>query len=247
MGYQIACIVWITGACVSFISHLLLRLFAYRAVKRYSACRDARINSIYSKCAQEFGLSVRPPLLFGTLKEPACVTALLRPAIILNKEIASRLSDNEIHIVLCHELTHIKRKHHLARSIYDVITILFWFNPIAWVAKYEFAYICETDCDKHTLKSRGIPTKEYTSALLRLLELSQARAAHPGRIGALGFLAARRRFADILRRPSRIRAVAVTVLVSLIVAVTIVFSVSTSRGMFYPFPAYTGENRELAE
>lgn len=249
-AYEIASIIWIIGAAVFVACYLLRGLFAYRAIRGYAVCKDERLSRIYSKCANELNIKSRPSLLLGTLKEPACVVTVFHPAVILNRDIALQLSDNELQVVLCHELTHIKRKHHFAQRIYDFVSALYWFNPLVWIAKHEFSHICEMDCDSHTLKLLLPQTtvKEYTSVMLRLLELSAKTGNNGfGKIGALSFLLAKQRFINILHRPSKIITVAMLLVVMLCTVLTVALSAAVSRTMFYPYPAYSNGTLEYTE
>ncbi len=249
-GYEIASMIWIIGTGMFLLYYLLRGLFAHRAVKRYHVCEDERLLRIYSESAQRLQLKRTPPLLFGTLKDPACVVALLRPIVILNKEIALRLSDKELQIVLCHELTHVQRKHHFAGRMYDFVSVLHWFNPLVWIARHEFSYTCETDCDGHTLKALAplATVKDYATTMLRLMELASEKGdAHFGAIGALSFLLIKQRFVSILHRPSKKKRLALIVLASFCVVCTILFSMTISRSMFYPFPAHIDEYSEQAQ
>jgi len=247
-GYEIASVIWMAGAGAFLIYYLLRGLFAYRAVKRYSVCEDERIVGIYSECAANgLNLSIMPPLLFGTLKDPACVVNIFRPVVILNKDIALKLSNRELQVVLYHELIHIRRKHCFAQHIYDIISVLYWFNPLVWIAKHEFAYTCEMDCDNHAVKSISprATAKEYTAAMLRLIELSsEVGNSGFGEIGALSFLMMKQRFVNIIHKPSKKRSAAVILAVVLCMTLTVMLSVAASRAMFYPYPAYTNGDYE---
>lgn len=246
-GYEIASIVWIIGAVVFLFYYLLRGFLAYRAIKKYCPCTDERISLIYGKCADELNMRRLPKLLFGTLKDPACVVTIFHPAVILNADIAKQLSEKELEVVSYHELTHIIRKHHLFQRIYDLISILYWFNPLLWIAKYEFAYTCEMDCDNQVLKTLSPQgtVKEYTTTMLRLMELSAgAGNASMGKINALGFLMAKQRFINILHKPSRKKEIVILIVVVLCIALTITLSATTSRAFFYPYPAYSNETHE---
>ena len=249
-GYEIASVIWMAGAWAFLIYFLLRGLFAYRAIKKYPLCEDERIVGLYSECANRLSFSIAPPLLFGALKDPACVVSIFRPVVILNKEIVSKLSDKELQVVLYHELTHIRRKHCAAQRIYDIISVLYWFNPLVWVSKHEFAYICEMDCDNHALKSLSLraTVKEYIAAMLHLIELSSLSSNRGfGGIDALGFLMMKQRFVNILYRSSKKRSVAIVLVAVLCMTFTVVLSITVSRTMFYPYPAYAFGDYEYRE
>ena len=97
------------------------------------------------------------------------------------------------------------------------------------------------DCDRNTLKFlRGkIADIDYARAMLRLLELSMVQTKKIGYgMSALGSLLAKRRIELIMNRPSKTKHIIFTIVLAVLLAATILFSVMLSRGHFYPYPAY---------
>ncbi len=244
-GYHIACIVWLAGV-IAFAAYYTVRvLLARRALKKYAFCENERVNSIYRSCMETVGLKKAPVLYFGTLQEPACVVSALRPAVILNEEVILQLSDEMLTTVLCHELMHIKRGHHIFRSIFDAISVLHCANPFVWIAKNDFAANCETDCDKRALSVLEGRTNatEYARTMLYLMELSLGRSTgKTGGLNALGFLLAKQRMFNILNdRPCAKKRFLNIAVPALFLIAVLAFSVYMSRGYFYPYPAYNTE------
>ncbi len=239
-GYKIACMIWASGAVLFLLYYSLRGLLAYRAIKKYPACSDERVCRIYIECGAAIRMKQMPELRFGPLKDPACVVTLLHPTVILNEDIVRQLTDSELQIVLSHELTHIKRKHHLFQRIYDLACCLNWFNPFVWIAKNDFALSCEMDCDAYTLQilTEKTSSVDYATAMLRLMELSagSGKAAF-GKIDALGFLLVKQRFSYILNKPSKERYIVTMAVLTLFAAFVIAFSAMVSRTYFYPYPA----------
>ena len=240
-GYRIACWIWAGGCGVFLLCDIVRAALAKRALKGYPRCNDERITAICAHCAQSIGLKKAPALYYGTLESPVCVTGAIRPALLMDKVIVERLTDTELSAVFFHELTHVKRRHLLWERIYDVVCLANWFNPFAWIARREFSLYCETDCDDKALKaSRGeMAQREYALAILRLLELSTARAAKSRKaFGALSFLLAKRRIERITQKAPRFKSGMVCVVLALSLALTVALSLRFSREHFYPYPAY---------
>lgn len=240
-GYYIACAVWVCGIAILSAVDIVRTAFAHHAIRSYRVCTDERINNICIRCGQLFGIKKAPPIYFGTLDDPACVAGALRPAIILNEAIVKQLTDIELTAVLSHELAHIKRGHIILERIFHYVCIINWFNLLSWVAKKDLAVHCEMDCDRNTLKFlRGkIADIDYARAMLRLLELSMVQTKKIGYgMSALGSLLAKRRVGLIMNRPSKTKHIIFTIVLAVLLAATILFSVMLSRGHFYPYPAY---------
>lgn len=241
-GYKMASIIWLIGVVLFLCYYLLRGVLAHLAIKKYPRCVDERIVQIYINCATQLNVKKLPRLIYGTLKDPACVfVTIFDPVIILNHNIINQLSDKELQIVLSHELEHVKRKHHTLQRIFDFISAVYWCNPIIWMAKTEFSCTCEMDCDIQVLKKIDsyATVKEYTTAMIHLMELSTGtNKIRFGKIGALSFLTVKQRFINILHRPSRRKLFASLIAMALCVILTIIFSTKMSRAMFYPYPAY---------
>ena len=240
-GFHIACAVWLGGCAVLLVWHALRAWLAGRGLKRCRPCHDERLAALCLRCAAAAGIIKPPALYWGAPGTPICVTGALRPAVIMDRAVIEKLTDAELSAVFFHELTHIRRRHILWERLYDCVCIMNWPNPFVWIARGDFSLHCETDCDTHALRSaRGqITQAQYAAAILRLLELSAAGAARPGRMpGALTFLLAKRRVQHIVARPSRLRDRALAAVLAVFVALTVAFSAQFSRQHFYPYPAY---------
>ncbi|MDD2959641.1 MAG: M56 family metallopeptidase [Lachnospiraceae bacterium] len=239
-GYQVACVIWIAGAALFSAYYVIKTKLACHALKKYCICEEERINHIYAHCIAALQLPKTPGLYFGTLKEPACVIMTLRPAIILSEAIVKQLTEQELEIVLCHELAHIKQLHHVWQCVFHFAGILHWFNPFVWIAKNNFALQCEMDCDNKVLSllKDKVSGSIYAAAMLHLMELSSTQYNHHGNsMEALGFILAKQRIGFILNAPSKIRMAAGKVLLVLFIALTVLLSAYASRTHFYPYPA----------
>lgn len=250
-AYYIICTVWFCGMILFVIFDIAQAILARRAIQNYPVCDNERITAICTRCAQLVGVKKVPLVYFGTLDDPACVAGVLHPAIILNETIIKQLSDTELTTVVCHEVTHIKRRHILLGRIYDYICILNWFNFLAWIAKKEFAVHCEVDCDRSALASLENQTTDtgYANTMIRLLELTAIQGGNKGHgLSALGFLLTKRRIALIIRKPTRTKKIIMTAVLAVLLAAVILFSIMLSRGHFYPYPAYnTGTEYSYVE
>jgi len=237
-GYRIACVIWACGAGLLLVYDIIRAVLARRALRGYRVCGDERIKAV---CAALAGRKRTPRVYFGTLDEPACAAGVLHPVIILNEGIIKQLDDTALAAVIGHELTHIRRGHIILGRVFDVVCILHWFSPLAWIAKRDFEVQCEVDCDRGALALLGgaLTSAEYAGAMLRLLELAARRAdgRGPGP-GALGFLLAKRRIERIMSRPARAWRLMTGAVMAVMLAGLVLLSVTLSRGYFYPYPAH---------
>lgn len=239
--FYIACTIWLCGVVLLFIYEIVRVYLLYNRTKKYYLCDDDRINNMLRQCIILVGLKKIPVIYFSTIESPACVIGFIAPKIMLNKAVITKLSDNEIMAILCHELTHIKRGHLVFKSIYNLISILHWFNPIVWISKKDFSLYCEMDCDTQTLNSLigKVSETQYANIILSLVEDSmiKKRTKSSYCMSATGFILTKNRIEYMLFKPTKIKRYFTITILSLIILATTILSCSISETYYYPFPA----------
>jgi len=76
-------------------------------------------------------------------------------------------NEQETHQILTHENTHARQFHSLDVLLSELMTVMFWMNPAAWLLKREIRHNLEFLADNNVLKS-GIDSKNYQYHLLQL-------------------------------------------------------------------------------
>lgn len=249
-GFYTASSVWVCGTAAFLLYDMGKRLLAGRALRDYRRCEDDRVLTIYERCAVLTGLKACPPVYFAASGEAACVYGILRPRVLLRRDICGQLEDGELTAVLCHELCHIRRGHLLLIRVCAAACILHWFNPFVWIMRRELELCCEEDCDRAALSClrRTAAAADYARTMLHLLEISVSGGeGPPDALGADGFLTIKRRIGRVMERPSEVRRAAAAVLLCAILSASVVRSLHMSRGYFYPYPAYRGETEYREE
>jgi beta-lactamase regulating signal transducer with metallopeptidase domain len=237
-AFLMASKVWIIGCCIS-LGYLIIRsAYAYFAVCKYAPCQDEAVARILQKSAELLEIKRLPVILYGDLKDPACVISLGHPKIILSKRISEQLTERELTVILTHELIHIKRGHLFLQKCFDFIFCIHWFNPLAWAARHEFSISCEMDCDQTVFKNiPGLSASDYANLMLKMLKLalpSKHYAANA--IGTLDFMLVRQRFQSILLPTSAIKKCCSVILSFAIVIFVISGALVGSKAYFYSVP-----------
>jgi len=114
---------------------------------------------------------------------------VVRPWILLPIAALTRLSPEQIEVVLSHELAHIRRRDYLWNILQTVVETLFFFHPAVWWISRRAREERELCCDDAALAHCSDPSV-YASALLGLeeerrnhLRLAMALNGHPSRAG----------------------------------------------------------------
>ena len=147
---QILSIVWLIGIvlllCYSFVSIVRLKMKLQESiiVKDFSGK-----NKIYESD------KIETPFVYG----------FFSPKIYL----PSSIWESNYEYVIAHEEAHISRKDHLMKYICFVITMIHWFNPLAWLMFICLGKDIEMACDEHVVKRIGVENRtEYAETLLAL-------------------------------------------------------------------------------
>lgn len=168
-------VVWAIGAAA-----MLLYLFAGTAsamwIRRSSRVPDARWVDEAEMLADAIG--VRRPMFAEADVPSPMVSGFWRPCIVVPRHAAS-WPDDRRHVVLLHELAHIKRRDCLTQLVAQIVCGVYWFNPLVWIAARELRRERERACDDFVLAA-GTRGSEYADHLLEI-----AQAATPSRLTPL--------------------------------------------------------------
>ena len=109
-----------------------------------------------------------------------CLFGLLRPAVYLTPEAAA--DPVRRRHVLTHELCHWRQKDHIWAAARTLCLILYWFDPLVWLAAAASREDCELACDERTVRTLG--EEENLAYGQTLVELVRTRQ-NPGELGSL--------------------------------------------------------------
>ncbi len=140
-------LLWLAGVCL-LGTGLLLRLRRFGQVLSEGA-RDApiRVLEIFASASSVAGLSRLPRLLLTDRLPVPAAFGVLRPVVLLPCRLIEELSEEDLHNVLLHEATHIRRKDLFTQRVVVVLLILYWFHPLLWLLRRRLQQLQELCCD----------------------------------------------------------------------------------------------------
>ena len=156
------------------------------------------------------GCPLRVYLVEEGLSSP-CLFGLFRPAVYLTPSALS--SPQRLRHVLAHEMTHARHLDHLWTPLRSVCLVVYWFDPLVWIASAAAKSDCELACDEGTLARLGEGERiPYGQTLLSLIPVR--RTGNP-MLAATTMTAGKKqlkdRFTRIAQRPRQVAAAAVAV------------------------------------
>ena len=134
----------------------------------YDALEECRSNM---KVRGKVGLKVSP-----NAASPA-VCGLLRPVILVPQNFASALDTADLRIVLLHELAHVKRGDLWVNLAQTVLQIVYFYNPLLWLANAVIRRAREQAVDEAVLVAMGEGASRYPQTLVSVAKLAFKRPA----------------------------------------------------------------------
>ncbi len=157
---------WFLGI-LSMLLYFALGKFQLRKFSRSARVLDTPewIDLLSESCGT-LRLSRRVTLLQSSENVMPLTWGWLRPTVLFPLE-ATEWPVERRRIVLLHELAHVKRLDCLTQFIARIITALFWFNPLAWLAAHEMRIERERACDDLVLNG-GCKASDYAGHLVQI-------------------------------------------------------------------------------
>lgn len=191
--------VWLAGATLLAVRLAAGLVGARRQVS--SALRAGRVVRV--------GARRRTRVIFSPTIHAPAATGLFRPAVLLPEE-ALRWPRTHRRAVLRHEFAHVRRADAWTLLIARVARLLYWFDPLVWLAGERLRSTSEEACDA-TVAARELPPVAYAELLVR-----SAREAGSTHAPGVSTLASTSRLGVRVRRlveggwhPARYRVLAV--------------------------------------
>ncbi|HVS30738.1 MAG TPA: TonB family protein [Thermoanaerobaculia bacterium] len=219
---ELACIVfgvWLAGTA-AFGTLSLLPWLRFARIARRAAVRSGSVRT---------SVEVTEPMVIGFLK----------PSIVLPDRYAEALAKEELDAVFAHEREHIRRRDNLTAAFHEVVSALFWFDPLHWKARRRVLELRERACDERVL-ARGCGVNSYVSALAK----SCHAAIESPAVACMSGFHVRERIESIMSYPSdRLRFLSETIVRGSALAAA--FAMVLSFALLAPPPsvAATGQNQ----
>ncbi|MDZ4699888.1 MAG: M56 family metallopeptidase [Rhodothermales bacterium] len=161
---QWAFLVWALGVCVVLGRLALAHAGARLLVSRASHVDDEEWHLKAESAAHRLGVQRLVRLRMSTWTSVPMAVGVWRPVIVLPAD-ADTWSDARKDAVLLHELAHVKRYDCLFQLMTNVVTAIYWFNPLVWLASWQMRIERERSADDIVIVS-GADASHYAETLL---------------------------------------------------------------------------------
>jgi beta-lactamase regulating signal transducer with metallopeptidase domain len=127
--------------------------------------------------APEVSMDLPAPVRITSGDLTTGVFGILRPVVILPRQVLQVLETRQLQAVLAHEACHVRRRDNLTAAIHRCVEVLFWFHPLVWWVGANLLRERETACDEAVL-DEGHEQGVYAESILNACRLGvMARSA----------------------------------------------------------------------
>lgn len=162
--FDLIAYIWGAGVLI-FLLVVMISYFRFLCRKNKNAVRISD-NKIFSEVKKELKIKrhirlkassdIGSPMLVGILFPTVYIPCLDIP-------------DNDMRMVLLHELTHYKRKDLLVKWFAILVNAVHWFNPLCYLACAALSEACEVSCDMSATKNMSEDEQKlYMQTILNL-------------------------------------------------------------------------------
>lgn len=167
--FDLIAYIWSAGALI-FLLAVIISYFGFLHRKRKNSVIISD-NKIFSEVKNELKISKHIGLKAAAdIKSPMLVGVLFPTVYIPCREIP----DDNMRMVLLHELTHYKRKDLLVKWFAILVNAVHWFNPLCYLACANLSEACEVSCDMSVTKN--MPEDEQKLYMQTILNLATERS-----------------------------------------------------------------------
>jgi len=162
-------VVWLAGVAV-FSALLIQRMLYVRRLIADSEPAESSFSEMLNLCRKHVG--VRRPIevrVSNSVSSPA-VCGLFTPVILIRKALIEKLPQDKLKAVLTHELCHIRRGDLWINSAQTILQIVYFYNPLVWLANIVVRRIREQAVDEMVLVTLGSGAKDYSNTLIDIAE-----------------------------------------------------------------------------
>lgn len=143
---------------------------AYRVVRvrlLIATARDANgfMQDTMRYCSKCMGVTRKVRFKVSVRVKKPIVWGLFHPVIVIPHDLAPTLGARHLRSVLFHEIAHIKRRDLWANCVQTVLQIVYFFNPLLWLANWMIRRLREQAANEAVMDNMGRQVPWYAETL----------------------------------------------------------------------------------
>jgi beta-lactamase regulating signal transducer with metallopeptidase domain len=160
---------------IAMVLLLIQRMFFVRGLLKQSKNPDDSMVDIFEQCRKQMGVHRSVFLKLSPVVASPSVCGLFRPTILIPKNLPGKLKAEDLRSILLHELAHINRGDVWISFVQTILQIIYFYNPLLWVANAIIRKVREQAVDETVLVAMGEQAEDYPETLLNISRLPFSR------------------------------------------------------------------------
>jgi beta-lactamase regulating signal transducer with metallopeptidase domain len=162
---------WLVGMLV-LLALLVQRICSVTGLIAQGRPANKRLLDMLHECCCQIGIrqNIELRLSDNTLSPAVC--GLFKPMILMPAKVLERLSREKLKAVLIHELAHIKRADVWVNLVQTMLQIVYFYNPLVWLANGMIRSVREQAVDEMVLVTLKPETANYSNTLIDVAEMA---------------------------------------------------------------------------
>lgn len=171
---------------LAMLARFLIGYQGGQRLRRHSTpVEEIELLESLARMARRIGLATAPAIAYCARVTVPTVVGVFKPTILLPLSFASGLSTEQVELLLCHELAHIRRWDPLCNVLQRVTEALLFFHPAVWILSRKIRIERENCCDDIVLATGG-DCLEYATSLIETARKGLGAALPAEGLGATG-------------------------------------------------------------
>ena len=163
--------IWIIGILAMILLVLKSSFRLYRIKQSSLPLQNREVRELYKKCLEEMHITKKIPIYSTAFLRSPVITGLFRPRIYLPIHLISDYESEKIRYMLLHESKHYRYKDNISNYLLLLAGILYWFNPLVWLASRAMRNDREVACDSAVLNMLDADSyQDYGYTLINFAE-----------------------------------------------------------------------------
>lgn len=170
---NITTLIWFIGFIIYIIVGIISYIYFLKNIKNDCSILTNRLwIDTFIKLSSKDSSRKYIKLMVSNLLFQPCTTGIGTKMIIIPSYLLNVLSNEEIEIILTHELNHIKKRDILSKLFIYFLNSLNWFNPLFYLLRKNLSDLMEIRCDEDLTIYKDLKQRKvYVNILIKLHEI----------------------------------------------------------------------------
>ncbi|MGL4739333.1 MAG: M56 family metallopeptidase [Sarcina sp.] len=179
--------IWFIGVIVCLAYYMMKYLILQKKFKKCNKVCKKDVLEVLERCKKTLKISKNIEILESEFLSSPAITGFWKTKILVPKKFLDNNSSEDIELIFVHELMHLKYGDILLNLFLDVMKIIYFFNPLIYIASRKVKNDCEIACDYRVLKIVGVKFyKTYGNILIDLASNSKINTKFEFGFNAMG-------------------------------------------------------------